>query len=631
MKRTKKNNIGRSVEKFFLNAKIYLDFFAVVSVLGILVYRIDALRKICKKISIYISTWCLDISLEFIKNAYLNMERIFRMIVAIFLVTEILRWMLGMVWDQWLKSRKGKNRFENSLFRYLRDSSIPRCFLVTGEWGSGKTYDVENFFDQYFRYSKTKIFRISCFGIDSRGEIIKEINNTIEQNDKSFYTLVIKVLQFVPIIGSPMEKLLKKTYGYNTIKKGSIFIFDDFERITSRAIFNRKSDELYRKSPFLLSKSRQGRNNISEFKEINNEFKSVENSFNKIEDFFTNNLERSDIDKYNIVIGLINDIIETYGMKVIIICNSEMLGEKFVHEVIRSKLNCIEYKKIVSQSAKRKMVDDCLNNTVFEDIEKFDLIKRYLNQYIKSNLSNTILNSQFHNLRLFGSLLEAFLCVTNMFDTRYLTKEFMNSLFNSVMITHWEFYNGNLGLLEKFPTGGNIDFLMQLFYGTSIELIKINNDSEDIKWIDVNISGYWILNLSFPKDSKDIAEKWRTYKYNEIETLLYEDKNNLLKNQEFNLLHFFYFKKQSDLNKEEYEYKKWIDIALKSYDLKKIEVIQNIVDTMAEIFQGQIHIDIYTYIFGQLIKGHEDEVIIGESYIHNMYDTYRKKGVLFDR
>lgn len=73
----------------------------------------------------------------------------------------------------------------------------------------------------------------------------------------------------------------------------------------------------------------------------------------------------------------------------------------------------------------------------FEDTEKFNLIGKYLNQYVKNNLDNTILSLQFHNLRLFGSLLEAFICTANMFDTRDLTNEFMNSLFNSVMITHW--------------------------------------------------------------------------------------------------------------------------------------------------------------------------------------------------
>lgn len=150
------------------------------------------------------------------------------------------------------KKQKGNNRFEESLFRYLHDSSIPRCFLITGEWGSGKTYEAQKFFDKYYRCSRTKVFRISCFGLDSRKELVKEISNAIEQDDTSFYTLVIKVLQFVPVIGTAIEKFLKKTYGYDTVKQGSIFIFDDFERITSRAVVKERPSHLYNQSSFFF-------------------------------------------------------------------------------------------------------------------------------------------------------------------------------------------------------------------------------------------------------------------------------------------------------------------------------------------------------------------------------------------
>ena len=40
--------------------------------------------------------------------------------------------------------------------------------------------------------------------------LIKEISNTIEQQDKSFYSLIIKALEFLPIIGGAVEKFLKK-------------------------------------------------------------------------------------------------------------------------------------------------------------------------------------------------------------------------------------------------------------------------------------------------------------------------------------------------------------------------------------------------------------------------------------
>ena len=162
----------KMIEKIFLKLKTNIDFLVIISVFGILIYRIDALRKMCKNICIYLTTWYVDIDLATIKNIYLCAEKLFRIIIATFLVIQFLNWLLKLVWERWLKKQKGSNRFEESLFRYLQDSSIPRCFLVTGEWGTGKTYEVEKFFDKYFRHSKTKVYRISCFGLDSRKELV---------------------------------------------------------------------------------------------------------------------------------------------------------------------------------------------------------------------------------------------------------------------------------------------------------------------------------------------------------------------------------------------------------------------------------------------------------------------------
>ena len=39
---------------------------------------------------------------------------------------------------------------------------------------------------------------------------------------------------------------------------------------------------------------------------------------------------------------------------------------------------------------------------------------------------------------------------------------------------------------------------------------------------------------------------------------------------------------------------------------------------------------VYAYLFEQLIQDHENEEVIGNSYIHDMYNTYRKKRVLYD-
>lgn len=47
----------KMIEKIFLKLKTNIDFLVIISVFGILIYRIDALRKMCKNICIYLTTW----------------------------------------------------------------------------------------------------------------------------------------------------------------------------------------------------------------------------------------------------------------------------------------------------------------------------------------------------------------------------------------------------------------------------------------------------------------------------------------------------------------------------------------------------------------------------------------------
>lgn len=83
-----------------------IDFLAIISIFGILIYRIDILRKVCKNICIYFITWYVDIDLVTIKNIYLCVEKLFRIIIATFLVIQFLNWLLELVWERWLKNRK---------------------------------------------------------------------------------------------------------------------------------------------------------------------------------------------------------------------------------------------------------------------------------------------------------------------------------------------------------------------------------------------------------------------------------------------------------------------------------------------------------------------------------------------
>ena len=72
----------------------------------------------------------------------------------------------------------------------------------------------------------------------------------------------------------------------------------------------------------------------------------------------------------------------------------------------------------------------------------------------------------------------------------------------------------------------------------------------------------------------------------------------------------------------------YVDCALKQYDLTRNEEVQYIVDIMSQIFEGRIYQNFFEYLFSKLIQGHENQEIIGTTYIHDMYNTYRLKKTL---
>lgn len=533
-------------------------------------------------------------------------------------------------WDMKLKKETGKNRFEESIFRYLHDSNTSRCFLVTGKWGSGKTYEVQNFFEKYYQFSKIKVYRISCFGLSSRNDLTNKISSTIEQKDSSFYALVVKVLQFLPVIGEPIGKFFKKSYGYNSVKKRSIFIFDDFERITSRTVTNNYYEHFYRKSYLHFS------NETKEFRQIKEEFDSVEKAFLKSENAIYEGFERRDFDKYIAVVGLINELVEMYGMKVVIICNSDILGEKFVYDVLTSKLNCMEYKKDANPKVKSSIVNNILVNKTFDDKEKQQAITDYLNN-IKDNISDIILDTKFTNLRLFSGLFEAFIDTAVLFGESKLTQEFMNSLFNSIMITHWAYYNNSVQWLDLFITGANIEFLMELFLENLDfpEMVRVSDCAENVKWIDVSISGYWIFNMSVPSDDTIITstEKWLNYEYFELEKRMLNNYRVLTSATNYSLQHILFYQMKFDDDRvhdraynRAWDCSQYIAYALKSYDLNKIENVQIILDMVSQVFGIRRFETFQTLLYEKLSEGHADGRIVEYTHVHKGYNEFLQKG-----
>ena len=610
--------------KFFLRLKEFIDYVAITGVFYILLYQIEALRNLCKAICEYLIEWCLPIGLSDIKWLYFGLEKWFKIAIVFSIIGIILSAIIRVINEKRMKNKSGEGRFEKSLFRFLHDTAVPRCFLVTGQWGSGKSFEINQFFDTHYNYTKTKVYRVSCFGLSSRKELIDEINNIVEQSDNSFYAQIIKVLQFLPVIGEAISRFLKKSYTYDSIDKGSIFIFEDFERITSRPITNEYSGKLYEQSHSFRRGIMRGSGRNTELEAIEEEFDAVGKAFARVEDFVTKNFMRADYDKYVAIVGFINELIEVYGMKVIVVCNTDALGEKFIHDVLRSKLNCLEYKKVITPETKVAIIESIIESKIFDDVEKQKCIKDYLNS-IKENIESFELDVKFKDMRLFGGLLESFVDTAILFDKDVLTEGFLNSLLNSIMIMHLGYYDNSIKNLNAYVNGADIEFLIHLFGGTidTMNLIRLSGCDETVKWVDSRISGYWILNLSVPNDINEIGEAWKKYKYADLERRILKNPQCLMQENDYSLLHIFFYQRMFNQdNSGEWEYRTYIEKALSSYELDKVEIVEEILDYMYQIFDGRIYQNFQEAFFEILAKGKADGVITGHTYIHNFYNEF---------
>lgn len=627
-----KEKVVKKLETIFIKLKKAVDFTAVTGVFYILLYQVKGLRTFCREVCKYLINWGVNIELVSFKNLYFSWEKFFRLAIVIWIVLSVILLIVRIICDLRLKKKTGNTRFEESLFRYLQDTAVSRCFLVTGKWGSGKTYEVNRFFDRFYRYSNTKVYRISCFGLSTRKELVEEINGIIEQGDESIYALLIKMLQYLPVIGDAANKFLKKSYTYASAKKGSVFIFDDFERITSRPLIGGYEKKIYHQSPGLLS----GSSEMKEFDQIKREFQSVEWAFSKVEDFYSNNATREDFDKYIALIGLINELTESCGMKVIIVCNSDMLGEKFVHDVLRSKLNCVEYKKVITPAVQasvlEKMLEEkMLEEKILEDKEKQKRIGGYL-KAVRDRLDAIKLNARFMDMRLFRSLLEAFTDTAARLPKETLTMDFLNALFNSIMITHLFYYRNAVAELDWFVNGANLLFLLRLFsFSEAVpSFIRVNGSTEEIKWVDVRISGYWILNLSMPEEGAAICEEWKQYRYTQLESKIVQNPLQLEPEEDCGLMHVLYCEREMEERDLETAVKEsHIRNALREYDFSRTEAVQEALDMVNRVFHKNIFKVLYQSfqdaLFEVLSEGRAGGTVAGDGILYRQYNEFIKK------
>ena len=125
--------------------------------------------------------------------------------------------------------------YQTHLVEFLNSpDSIHNIFWLDGSWGSGKTFFIKTFFENQI-YKKKEIYYISCFGIKTREQAEKILINEIEKQS------ILGNLDFIPLVGG-VFKWFFKTVGTDLMKRDSIIIFDDFERVSYAETSDNPSD-----------------------------------------------------------------------------------------------------------------------------------------------------------------------------------------------------------------------------------------------------------------------------------------------------------------------------------------------------------------------------------------------------
>ena len=378
--------------------------------------------------------------------------------------------------------------YQAHLVEFLNSSdSIHNVFWLDGSWGSGKTFFIKTFFENQI-YKKKEIYYISCFGIKTREQAEKILINEIEKQS------ILGNLDFIPLIGG-VFKWFFKIVGTDLMKRDSIVIFDDFERVSYVAELDEPSDAAKSDNP-------------------------------------------SD---YNDLLGYIDCLSENKKFKIIVILNIEEIGsaKKIIYnkfklnhnrmvsteEVIdnilkKSKLRDDDLGKILSLIFKIHYVD--IGERVVEDKNKDSKLKKLsLREFQKSleKLSNITDNNEKADyiIKWINGREEADSILVLFFESykHFNGIEKYNKLFESDGYFHFEM----LAMIEDF----NIEDLIEISDDFSNIDKKSYNKKKD--YLSQLLSCLWeigLRNLFLSEETKEVFYRNYTYSGYEIDECLVE-------------------------------------------------------------------------------------------------------------
>lgn len=578
-------------------------------ILLILAYEIPKLRAVCKAFILFIQKIIPFIKIDtFIKQNSISLERVILVIIALAFVANRIIYVIAKIFTYKTYKAKGKDAFEISLLRYLKDRSLENCYLISGQWGVGKTHKLNEFIKKYYKKSIIPVYRISCIGLNTRENVFNEITKQIEKADNSVVKDAVQILKKIPVIGDFLESILKKSYGYGSAPENSILIVDDFERLCNVSGELNKTISSIGNNISSISASTKDAEIIKAIHHLNDKVAGLEtlgkSCMNKI-----------DMDQYVPLVGVLNELVEVYKYKVVIVCNADMLGRRFINDTLKAKLNCIEYRFPDIKDSAKKYAEKIVDSFVITDKNKEKIIKKYVANLDYTSIKN-IINTV--NLRFIGNIIEALVVTADLFSEEALNnRAFIDSILSSILYVYKRTQN-NVLYHVKYDVGVNIG----IFDCMNFHNIKNN------RWIGYEVAAYWVNNLSTPANVQDVEKDWKDYEYVVLEEDLISGRIVDLKGN-YDIIHICYFFEKyassSTIDTIEVWLKKTLDNYLERQENIDEELVKHVIDVVNIRNIGanaEIRNVVYECLIAKYGKTVEDKAEAYEEY--NRYVMDRK-------
>lgn len=435
-----------------------------------------------------------------------------------------------------LKKYLNSKEMESELDNYIENEKLKYAVLITGDWGTGKTYFINKYCE-----SKKNIIKISLYGL----------NNISEINDK-----IIKTI-FNEKIKQKQKVLLENNKMISCIRRCGK-IADNIAELSSS--FYKKSKKIFQETLY--------------------SFVNMKNSTIIFDDF-----ERSQIN-INSFFGYINDLIENNKMKVILIADERKIGRTELNKNIELKyLSTIKYfqtvnkennenKKDIDLEIEKNMNKLFSKNNVYNEIKEkiigkvyyfradlYEIYDALIKAYdFESDIKEIVIKNKefvierqekekFYNIRTLVFAFEVFYNLSiktinfiksNRNKNYYLDKLFKYCILKSIIVkkgtdvNNWEkgqdYGIVNLGYDNKYNYSDYIEGFK--FVDTYIDCSVF-----DEKYIENVIKEYEenvINNISNPDDPLYKIQYWWKLKESELKKILKELKR-LLKNNYYKL------------------------------------------------------------------------------------------------